>query len=618
MPLCILKTFYPRSCIECKSGIKRQCQEESIANAIRSWGIPGGSLQLVKEALVEPSPSWSNIDEDNLEVGERNVKRCKRKICDGYYTAVVRVLSSSGVAPYNDVTLEDLKDKHPLKPSLPLPHIPIDYHQLTSSPIVVLDMIKSFPHGTSCGQDGLLAQHLMDCLSGVVVAISDELVSSITQVVNLFLDGKCLKMLGEYIASAPLISLVKLGVVSVLLLWVPFRGIWFSSIKRGEAILHVVNHLIEDRGDEVGLSMLLVDFRNAFNLVDHEVMLQEVCTLLHPLVSKIRDSFNLSLQAWYLDDGTIIGDTLVVGEVLKVIIEDGPRHGLHLNVDKIEVFWPKEDPRSRFGGVFQPNIARPLHGVKLLGGPASVNFDFSSKLVMKRVAKSIMLMDNVAKLNDPQCKLLLLRACAVEALYLTLCIWRLGVYSACDVLNYAFLASRLQSVVLQSKLLRDSNIVTFRPAFDNALSTFNSKMEIDILSNPRDIYKDHDVSCTGIVSIKHRYNIVRDTLVDICFQSRISAGKEVDIGLGSSPLTQTGMIDILSKRAVTKAAQRERIKYEAKCVEIGYGFLLFSFSSFGKLERDALTLVKRIRKFSVTQDIGARATVHIFNRINLL
>ncbi|GKE32435.1 hypothetical protein Tco_1451757, partial [Tanacetum coccineum] len=44
------------------------CWEESIANAIRSWGNPGGSLQLVKEALAEHSPSWSNIDEENLNV----------------------------------------------------------------------------------------------------------------------------------------------------------------------------------------------------------------------------------------------------------------------------------------------------------------------------------------------------------------------------------------------------------------------------------------------------------------------------------------------------------------------------------------------------------------------
>ncbi|GKD17588.1 hypothetical protein Tco_1206746, partial [Tanacetum coccineum] len=43
-----------------------------------------------------------------------------------------------------------------------------------------------------------------------------------------------------------------------------------------DAILHVVSHLIKGRGDDVGLSMLLRDFKNAFKLVDREVMLQEV------------------------------------------------------------------------------------------------------------------------------------------------------------------------------------------------------------------------------------------------------------------------------------------------------------------------------------------------------
>ncbi|GJY49654.1 hypothetical protein Tco_0439610, partial [Tanacetum coccineum] len=95
----------------------------------------------------------------------------------------------------------------------------------------------------------------------------------------------------------------------------------------------------------------------------------------------------------------------------------------------------------------------------------------------------------------------------------------------------------------------------------------------------------------------------------------ISAGKEVDIGLGggrdkalrpanillyswdggldvcvdltgSSSLTQTGMADFVSGRVVTEAAQH------------------------------AMTLLKRIRKFSMAQDIGARAAVHIFNRIS--
>lgn len=125
--------------------------------------------------------------------------------------------------------------------------------------------------------------------------------------------------------------------------------------------------------------------------------------VLQSLVCKIRDVFHVCLHAWYLDDGTIIGDTLVVGKVLQLIMEEGPRFGLHLNVEKTKVFWPIEDPRSRLVGVFPPNIARPLHDVKLLGGPASSNSVFSGELVMQRVTKTIELMDKVAKLDDPQC-----------------------------------------------------------------------------------------------------------------------------------------------------------------------------------------------------------------------
>ncbi|GKD16670.1 hypothetical protein Tco_1205828, partial [Tanacetum coccineum] len=60
---------------------------------------------------------------------------------------------------------------------------------------------------------------------------------------------------------------------------------------------------------------------------------------------------------------------------------------------------------------------------------------------------------------------------------------------------------------------------------------------------------------------------------------------------GSSPLTQTGKVDFVPGRAVIDVAQR-------------------------KHEADAVTLLKRIRKFSMTQDIGARTVVHIFNRIS--
>lgn len=73
---------------------------------------------------------------------------------------------------------------------------------------------------------------------------------------------------------------------------------------------------------------------------------------LHPLVKYINSRCKLDLHAWYLDDGTSIGDTLEVAKALSIIESEGPSRGLHLNIKKTEVFWPTIDPRSIVEGVF--------------------------------------------------------------------------------------------------------------------------------------------------------------------------------------------------------------------------------------------------------------------------
>ncbi|GJR38160.1 hypothetical protein Tco_1213844 [Tanacetum coccineum] len=83
-------------------------------------------------------------------------------------------------------------------------------------------------------------------------------------------------------------------------------------------------------------------------------------------------------------------------------------------------------------------------------------------------------------------------------------------------------------------------------------------------------------------------------------------GLDVCVDLtGSSPLTQTGMADFVPGRVVIDVAQRKRGKYMTKCAYIGYGFLPFSFSSFGELEKDAITLLKRVQKFSWLKILGS-------------
>ncbi|GKC33398.1 hypothetical protein Tco_1040692, partial [Tanacetum coccineum] len=353
----------------------------------------------------------------------------------------------------------------------------------------------------------------------------------------------------------------------------------------GEAILHAVNCLVEDRRDDVGLSMLLADFQNAFNL------------------------------AWYLDDGTIIGDTLVVGKVLELITKDGPRCGLHLNVDKTEIFWHKEDPRSRLEGVFPPNISRPLHGVKLLGGPSvrlqtkllrhvgivAYGSTFDDALSVFNTSMEIDYLSNPSKIVAPK----LMKKMAYKYFKLRI------------ILSYWLRVFPIS--VLGTNYERKTYGV---PCYRLGVPFISISKPCSACSKvfTGDIYGDHVVSCAGIIGIKHRHNAVRDTLVDICFRSGISAGKEVDIGLsgdgdkalrpadmllyswdggldvcvdltGSSPLTRTGMADFAPGRALIDVAQRKR-------------------------ETDVVTLLKWIRKFSMAQDIRARVAIHIFNRIS--
>nr|GEW77641.1 hypothetical protein [Tanacetum cinerariifolium] len=288
-------------------------------------------------------------------------------------------------------------------------------------------------------------------------------------------------------------------------------------------------------------------------------------------ICKIRGSLSLSLQAWYLDDGTIIGDTLVVGKVSELIMKDEPRCGLHLNVNKSDVFWPKEDLRSSLAGVFPPNIARPLHGAKLLCGPASVDFNLSSELVMKRMVTTIMLMDTISKINDPQCELLLLPTCAALRFALECIVTAPGP-------GFGDWQWRLATLLF---------------AFGGLAMVPTSGLgwTINGISNGKEVYIGLGGGCDKPLRPTDMLLYSWDEGLDVC----------VDL-TRSSPLTHNGMVDFVPDQVVIDAAHRKQVKYEAKCEDIVYGFLPFSFSSVGELEKD-VALRSALERIVIASDV---------------
>jgi len=218
-------------------------------------------------------------------------------------------------------------------------------------------------------------------------------------------------------------------------------------------VVHAVRKLAAEFGDDPDRIMLKVDFSNAFNMVDRTEMLKRVqdvfpglykwteycysqpahlwlgdmllasmagvqqgdplgpllfSLVLHPLVEKIAREFpDLDLNVWYLDDGTIIGHKDDVHKVFLLIQEEGPRLGLHLNVQKNEIWWPNragDDP-------FPAGVVRVENtGVKLLGAPIGTR-EYTTKFVTKKLEALRKVCEKLEAVDDAQIEFGLFRGC---------------------------------------------------------------------------------------------------------------------------------------------------------------------------------------------------------------
>ncbi|XP_026410257.1 uncharacterized protein LOC113305438 isoform X1 [Papaver somniferum] len=285
LPACTLNRYVPSCTSEERSGTRKKLQITAINQSLCTWREPNGCAALVHKilGLSKPSTAVSKPAKEKKKVSA-NFSACKKKISHGHYTAAIRVLSSDGMAPASPETLQDLILKHPPAPPPSLSVRDNSTPALTVDTSAVLSAIKSFPKGTSCGRDGLRSQHLLDAFSGAAAAISDELLQSITGVVNLWLNGRCPSSLGEFITSTPLTPLLKPGggirPIAVGTIWCrlcsklaatsvckqlsSYLGDFQFGVGTpcgGEGILHAANKLLELKGNCATQTMMLVDFR---------------------------------------------------------------------------------------------------------------------------------------------------------------------------------------------------------------------------------------------------------------------------------------------------------------------------------------------------------------------
>ena len=131
--------------------------------------------------------------------------------------------------------------------------------------------------------------------------------------------------------------------------------------------------------------------------------------VLHPIIMKIKAQCpNLKLNAWYLDDGLIIGPIAEVRLAYEILQAEGIESSLEMSEEKCELFWPTANPEWN---TFPEGIKRIVSpGVDLLGSFIGAG-DIAEVVVGKRVDKIKLILSSLKGLDHAQLEYTLLRTC---------------------------------------------------------------------------------------------------------------------------------------------------------------------------------------------------------------
>jgi hypothetical protein len=368
---------------------------------------------------------------------------------------------------------EKLQDLHPPRSTFneecmeDISHLYVSPLQVTNQ--TVLDSINSFQTGSCAGYSGLSPEHLKSTLSTPTID-SQRCLTSLTLLFNKILRGE-FSTPNSLLCSALLFGIPKKNggirpiavgevlrrtIAKTVLLssevsshFLPFQvGVGVSGGLESAVELIRQKYSVFKNSNKV---ILKLDFKNAFNLVSREQILQ-LCRrffpqlihlvsymyenssylffgnhrilsqegtqqgdplapflfslVLQPLIQFLNDNCILDVLLFYLDDGILLGHPLEILKALKFIQDFSVSHGLQLNLSKCELF--SFDEQNEHLSDFPSLIQRiPIEKLEFLGiGIGDPNAKLHDAL--DKLEETLELLDLI---EDRQVQFCLLRSC---------------------------------------------------------------------------------------------------------------------------------------------------------------------------------------------------------------
>ena len=385
------------------------------------------------EVDIEPQEAPKHHISDPLK---NLAARVATKLEEGDFRGAVKIASSNeSFAPVDETTLNLLKEKHP--PQHPGSVIPTSSQlQKASDPLIigkpqVLSAIQSFPTGSASGPDGLRPQHIKDLILNPTGGGSEHLIHSLTNFVNLVVNGEVPAPARPFFFGASLVALNKndggvrpiavgctlrrlaskcaaLSIREEMGALLPPLQLGYGTPMGAEAAVHATRTFLHNI--QPGHLSLKVDFCNAFNSIRRDKMLSAVLQyapsifpLIHSPYSQptslffgndIIDSaegvqqgdplgpllFSLTIhelvcslkstfRLFYLDDGTLGGQREDIVQDLHTLEGASDHLGLVLNHSKSEVICSDPHSRNYLLAVSPDFQIVPPANASLLGSP---------------------------------------------------------------------------------------------------------------------------------------------------------------------------------------------------------------------------------------------------------